>query len=60
MCETVGYVPRSSVGKEVRCANRDCMVPVFVAPKPEKKKDEEEAPPKEAHSEEPADRPELP
>jgi len=46
MCETIGYVPRSSVGKEVRCANRECMVPVFIAPKPEKKKDEEEAPPK--------------
>ncbi len=46
MCETIGYVPRSSVGKEVRCANRECMVPVFIVPKPEKEKDEEEAPPK--------------
>ncbi|HEV3298645.1 MAG TPA: hypothetical protein VG055_03355 [Planctomycetaceae bacterium] len=46
MCETVGYVPRSSAGKEIRCANRDCMVPVFVAPKPEKQKEEEEARPK--------------
>jgi hypothetical protein len=46
MCETIGYVPRSSAGKDVRCANRECMVPVFIAPKPEKKKDEEEAAPK--------------
>jgi hypothetical protein len=46
MCETVGYVPRSSAGKEIRCANRECMVPVFVAPKPEKQKEEEEARPK--------------
>jgi hypothetical protein len=46
MCETVGYVPRSAAGKEIRCANRDCMVPIFTAPKPEKKKEEEEAPAK--------------
>jgi hypothetical protein len=46
MCETVGYVPRSSAGKEIRCANRDCMVPVFVAPRPEKKTEEEQAPQK--------------
>jgi hypothetical protein len=41
MCDTVGYVPRSSAGKEIRCANRDCMVPVFVAPRPEKKQEDE-------------------
>ncbi len=41
MCDTVGYVPRSAAGKEIRCANRECMVPVFVAPRPEKKQEEE-------------------
>ncbi len=41
MCDTVGYVPRSSAGKEIRCANRECMVPVFVAPRPEKKQEDE-------------------
>jgi hypothetical protein len=41
MCDTVGYVPRSAAGKDVRCANRECMVPVFTAPRPEKKQEEE-------------------
>jgi hypothetical protein len=46
MCETVGYVPRSAAGKDIRCANRECMVPVFTAPRPEKKVEEEKASPK--------------
>jgi hypothetical protein len=46
MCETVGYVPRSAAGKDIRCANRDCMVPVFTAPRPEKKVEEEVVRPK--------------
>jgi hypothetical protein len=46
MCETVGYVPRSSAGKDIRCANRDCMVPIFTAPRPEKKVEEEVVRPK--------------
>lgn len=29
MCETVGFVPRKAVGHDVRCANKDCLVPVF-------------------------------
>ncbi len=37
MCETVGYIPQAAAGKEVRCANPKCMVPVFVAPRIEKK-----------------------
>ncbi|HEX4072648.1 MAG TPA: hypothetical protein VHX68_15815, partial [Planctomycetaceae bacterium] len=37
MCETVGFIPQSAAGKEVRCANPKCMVPVFVAPRIEKK-----------------------
>lgn len=40
MCETPGYVPPTAVGKEVRCANTKCMVPIFKAPAPKS-----EAPP---------------
>lgn len=35
MCETVGYVPPSVAGKEIKCANPQCLVPVFTAPEPE-------------------------
>lgn len=31
MCEQVGFIPKSAVGKSVRCANEKCMVPVFTA-----------------------------
>ena len=31
MCEQVGFVPKSAVGKSVRCANAKCMVPIFKA-----------------------------
>ncbi|MBC7966132.1 MAG: hypothetical protein H7Z17_09430 [Fuerstia sp.] len=31
MCEQVGFVPKSAVGKSVRCANEKCMVPIFKA-----------------------------
>lgn len=34
MCEQQGFVPKSAVGKQVRCANEKCMVPVFTAPDP--------------------------
>jgi len=37
MCDTAAYVPRSAAGKDVRCANKECLVPIFVAPKIEKK-----------------------
>jgi hypothetical protein len=40
MCETVGYIPANAAGKEVRCANPKCLVPVFVAPRPQKKVEE--------------------
>ncbi|QDU81390.1 hypothetical protein Pla110_31310 [Polystyrenella longa] len=33
MCETAGFAPHKIAGKEVRCRNKDCMVPVFEAPK---------------------------
>ncbi|MBA3314070.1 MAG: hypothetical protein M3552_05200 [Planctomycetota bacterium] len=32
MCDTVGLAPDSASGKDVRCANRKCLVPVFTAP----------------------------
>jgi len=31
MCEQVGFVPKSAVGKSIRCANETCMVPIFKA-----------------------------
>ena len=34
MCETEGYVPPTAVGKDVKCANAKCMVPIFKAPAP--------------------------
>jgi len=34
MCEQVGFVPKAAVGKQVRCANDKCMVPVFTATDP--------------------------
>lgn len=46
MCETVGYIPTTAAGKEVRCANPKCLVPVFVAPRIQKKATEEAAPKK--------------
>lgn len=32
MCDTVGFAPDAASGKEVRCANEKCLVPVFTAP----------------------------
>lgn len=32
MCDTAGYAPVAASGKDVRCANPKCMVPVFTAP----------------------------
>lgn len=31
MCEQVGFVPKSAIGKSIRCANQKCMVPIFKA-----------------------------
>lgn len=36
MCDRAGYIPRSAFGKQVRCANKECMVPVFTAESPDK------------------------
>ena len=42
MCDTPGFIPKSAFGKQVRCANKECMVPVFTAESPDKA--EEKAP----------------
>ncbi len=34
MCETEGYIAPTAVGKDVKCANTQCMVPIFKAPAP--------------------------
>lgn len=33
MCDTVGFIPESAFGKDVKCANAKCTVPIFTAPK---------------------------
>lgn len=38
MCDTHGFVPASAAGRDVRCANPDCVFPVFTAPAVEAKK----------------------
>ena len=45
MCDTVGYVPQSAMGREVRCANEGCLVPIFIAKKIEQKPPEKTAEP---------------
>ena len=35
MCETTGFVPGKAAGRDVRCANPQCLMPVFTAPKAE-------------------------
>ena len=32
MCETAGFQSRKAAGREVRCANKECLVPIFTAP----------------------------
>jgi hypothetical protein len=38
MCEQTNFVPKSALGKSVRCANPKCMVPVFTAADPAEQK----------------------
>lgn len=35
MCDTAGYVAPSAAGKQVRCANAKCHMPIFTVPAPE-------------------------
>ena len=37
MCETKGFVSPKAAGKQVKCCNPQCMVPIFSAPALEKK-----------------------
>lgn len=46
MCETVGYTSTKAAGREVRCANPKCLVPVFTAPAIEKPPEPEAEAPK--------------
>jgi hypothetical protein len=41
MCETAGFHSKQVAGKEVRCANKECLVPIFTAPRPEGEEIEE-------------------
>jgi tetratricopeptide (TPR) repeat protein len=34
MCEKAGFISEQDAGKEVKCCNPQCLVPVFVAPGP--------------------------
>lgn len=31
MCETQGFIPKAALGRQVKCANKECLVPVFTA-----------------------------
>lgn len=47
MCETAGFIGPQHAGKDVKCCNPECLVPVFTAPRPEAaKKDAEPEPAK--------------
>jgi len=37
MCETKGYITEKQAGRDVKCCNPQCMVPVFKAPAPARK-----------------------
>lgn len=39
MCETQGFVPKSALGKQVKCSNAKCMVPLFTAQDPSSKRE---------------------
>ena len=41
MCETAGFIPPAAQGKEVRCRNKECPLPVFEAPLPVKEEEPE-------------------
>ena len=43
MCEAQGFLPKSAIGKQAKCANSDCMVPIFTVPDP-KAEDGQRAP----------------
>ena len=40
MCERAGFISEAEIGKDVKCCNPDCLVPVFVANPPREKEPE--------------------
>lgn len=56
MCETPGFIPKAALGRQVRCANKECLVPVFTASGPDAAEAAPKAPTR-ARSEETAARP---
>lgn len=44
MCETRGFMPPSEAGKDVQCANPECIVPVFKSKRPKVEAPPEEEP----------------
>ncbi len=42
MCDRPGFVAKQDIGKDVKCCNPECLVPVFVAQPPVKEKTEPE------------------
>lgn len=38
MCDTQGFIPAAAVGRQVKCANKECLVPVFTAGETAQKK----------------------
>jgi hypothetical protein len=42
MCETPGYTSTKAGGRDVRCCNPECLVPIFTAPEVKKEKPPEE------------------
>lgn len=44
MCETPGFWSKDAVGQEVKCANPECLMPIFTAPHPEGEAPAVEAP----------------
>jgi hypothetical protein len=42
MCETVGFTSKKAAGRDVRCVNKECLMPIFTVPPLE----EEDEPPR--------------
>ena len=41
MCDTPGFLPRQAAGRDVKCSNPECLVPIFTAPSSTDDKDAE-------------------
>lgn len=31
MCDSQGFIPKGAIGRQVKCANKECLVPIFTA-----------------------------